>query len=144
MRPPTTVAGPQDKGALGNAKAHFSLSRGTWSAVKPARPAVWNRALVRSAPQPFQSVAEGAKGVLLAGHGATAGGCADFSWPNGLLARNSATARFCSGLNKLPWSLIRPDSRESTIFSGDIMRRAAKGCALVFSELSWQRAHCCL
>src|SRR6266850_907252 len=53
-RPPTTTGCVPAELAPGNPKAHFSVSRGTSSAVIPAARADWKRVFPIPSPQPFQ------------------------------------------------------------------------------------------
>src|SRR6185436_339659 len=52
MRPPTMLACEYDCRSPGNAKAHFSLSRGMSAAVSPADDASWKRVLLEFYPHP--------------------------------------------------------------------------------------------
>ena len=53
--PLATVAWDQADVASGNPNAHFSESRGTWSAVSPACCADWNLVLVMDGDQPVHA-----------------------------------------------------------------------------------------
>src|SRR5215469_8487079 len=139
MRPPTMVGWAQVRLTPAKAKAHFSLSLGTWGAGSPAMAEGWKRCCVRPAPHPFQyGLAKGS--VQEAPVVGQAAGLACVSAAMGAApVRNSATAEISAALRpKFIFDML-PLTSAVRMFSGAICLRAARLGARS-TPWSWQRA----
>src|SRR5262245_51583468 len=92
-RPPAMLACEYDCRSPGNAKAHFSFSRGISAAVSPAGAASWNRVLLVFCPHPVHRGPEPASNAGRAPeHIAAAAGAMTTGIDSDLPVRNSAMA----------------------------------------------------
>src|SRR5437016_3912249 len=109
----------------GNAKAHFTLSRGTRLAAIPG--ALWNRVLLVFMPQPSQKAPSNVgSSSRVPGHIALAEGVVTRGCPIGLPLTNSAMARRSAVVRRTAMLIIGPVSIAARTRSADMERSASR------------------
>src|SRR5579862_3381779 len=106
----------------GNAKAHFTLRRGTCAAV--IAPALWNRVLLLFPPHPVH--VDPSSVTRFGGHIALAGGVVTSGCPIGLALTNSAMARRSAVVRRTAILIIGPVSIAASTRSADMDRSASR------------------
>src|SRR5262245_14705647 len=129
MRPPAMLACEYDCRSPGNAKAHFSFSRGMSAAVSPAEEASWKRVLPEFCPHPVhRGPVLGLKGCV-AVHIAAGAGVVTTGFDSDLPVRNSAIARRSAAVRPFAIVIIDPVSMADITRSAGIARNASRAGA---------------
>ena len=127
-RPPASVMPAHDWTSPGRPNAHFSFSRGTSAAERPAPGAAWKRVFEAFWPKPFHA---GPAGVIVnvprpEVHIALAAGASENGVPKLRPLANSAIARRSCAVRSCVIATMGPASSASRIRCGLMARSASR------------------